>query len=39
MNLENLRVQTLFLAERAEALLLEEYGETPEWYECYHKYN
>lgn len=38
-NLENLSIQTMFLAERAETLLLEEYGETPRWYGCYHKYS
>lgn len=38
MNLENLRMQTMFLVEQAETIFLEEYGETPGWYECYHKY-
>ena len=38
MNLENLRTQTMFLQERAESVLLEYYGETPGWYQVYHKY-
>ena len=38
MNLENLRAQTMFLQERAEPVLLEHYGETPSWYQVYHKY-
>ena len=38
-NMENFKTQAMFLIERAEPLLYEAYGPTPQWFLRYRKYS
>lgn len=38
-NMENFKIQVMFLIERAEPMLYEAYGRTPQWFERYRKYS